>query len=190
MVGDSVIAAVSVVAGYWLRYGNADQTLPFGPYLAAIPVVVAIYLFSLAVTGQYRSWRGRTLVDQLFALYSGVGLAAVLMFAAIEAANLGQRYATGTAGEPEVSQLVGMAVERIALGKMEPNSPYGGNGQTVQDRINQLAQQNAALKNLNQQIEPLFPTMSDQDWISYKDRWRVFGEEAAMRWVLSKYGQK
>ena len=106
------------------------------------------------------------------------------------AANLGQRYANVSAGEPEISQLVGMAVERIALGKMDPNSPYGGNGQTVQDRINQLAQQNAALNELNRQVEPLLPTMSDQDWISYKDRWRVFGEEAAMRWVLSKYGQK
>src|SRR4029077_15252975 len=92
VIGDAVIAAVSGPAGYWIKYANASQALPLGPYLAAIPIVVILYLFSLAVTGQYRSWRGRTLVDQLFALYSGVGLAAVLMFAAIEAANVGQRY--------------------------------------------------------------------------------------------------
>ena len=55
IVGDAVIAAISVPAGYWIKYGNADQTLPFGPYLAAIPVVVVLYLFSLGVTGQYRS---------------------------------------------------------------------------------------------------------------------------------------
>src|SRR6202035_2347583 len=61
VVGDAVIAAASVPAGYWIKYGNANQTLPFGPYLAAIPVVVALYLFALSVTGQYRSWRGRTL---------------------------------------------------------------------------------------------------------------------------------
>src|SRR3981081_1391404 len=42
VVGDALIAAASVPAGYWLKYGNADQTLPFGPYLAAIPVVVAL----------------------------------------------------------------------------------------------------------------------------------------------------
>jgi len=32
--------------------------------------------------------------------------------------------------------------------------------------------------------------MSDQDWINYKDRWRVFGEEAAAKWLINKYGRK
>jgi hypothetical protein len=35
----------------------------------------------------------------------------------------------------------------------------------------------------------LFPQLSEQDWISYKDRWRVFGEQAALRWIIQKYGQ-
>src|ERR1700704_3421490 len=65
IVGDAFIAAISVPAGYWVDYANAPHALRFGPYLAAIPFVVAFYLFALAVTGQYRSWRGRTLVDQL-----------------------------------------------------------------------------------------------------------------------------
>ncbi|TMC87638.1 MAG: hypothetical protein E6J12_12695, partial [Chloroflexi bacterium] len=84
LAGDAVIAAISVPAGYWIKYGNATQSLPFLPYAAAIPVVVLIYLASLAITNQYRSWRGRTLLDQLFAVYQGIGLAAVLMLAAIE----------------------------------------------------------------------------------------------------------
>jgi len=105
------------------------------------------------------------------------------------AANLGQRY-KDTPGETEVSWLVGMAVERIALSAMDPSSPYGSDGQTVQDRLNQLAQKNAEMKELNAQLEPLLPNLSNQDWISYKDRWRVFGEESAIRWVVNKYGQK
>ncbi len=105
------------------------------------------------------------------------------------AANLGQRYGITSAGEPEVSQLVGLALERIALGKMDPNSAYGSTGQTVQERMDQIAQQNLALKQLNQQLEPLLPNLSDQDWINYKDRWRAFGEQAAMQWVIGKYGQ-
>jgi hypothetical protein len=36
----------------------------------------------------------------------------------------------------------------------------------------------------------LLPMLSDQDWISYKDRWRIYGEEAALRWVVGKYGRK
>jgi len=104
--------------------------------------------------------------------------------------NLGQRYGNGSPGEPLISQLVGLAVERMALSAMDPNSPYGDNGQTVQDRINQLAQQQAALRELGQQLEPLMQTMSDQDWINYRDRQMIFGGEAAMRWVVSKYGQR
>ncbi|MHB8612758.1 MAG: undecaprenyl-phosphate glucose phosphotransferase [Candidatus Dormibacteraceae bacterium] len=115
LVGDSVIAALSVPAGYWIKYANASQVLPFAPYLAAIPVVVATYLFALGVTGQYRSWRGRTLVDQLFALYSGVGLAAVLMFAGIEAANLGQRYSRLTILPAVLISAVLMTGERYLL---------------------------------------------------------------------------
>jgi hypothetical protein len=103
--------------------------------------------------------------------------------------NLGQRYGNGSPGF-SINQLVGMAVENEALSAMDPNRPYGDNGQTVQDRLNQLAQQRAALKELGQQFEPLQQTMSDQDWISYLDRMKSLGDVAAMRWVISKYGQQ
>jgi RNA polymerase sigma factor (sigma-70 family) len=104
------------------------------------------------------------------------------------AAGLGQRFATEVPGESEISQLVGMAVERIALGAMDPNAPYGDNGQTVQDQLNQVNQARAALNDIVQQVEPLLPSLSDQDWLTYKDRWIAFGEEAAARWVIGKYG--
>ena len=105
------------------------------------------------------------------------------------AANLGQRLG----GSPDVcllTPLVGIAVERMALGAMDPNSPYGDNGQTVQDRLNQITQQRAAIHELADQANPLLATLPGQDWISYVDRHLMFGEEAAMRWVVSKYGQK
>jgi Sigma-70, region 4 len=103
------------------------------------------------------------------------------------AATLGQRYGNTVVGETEVSRLVGMFVERAALNAMDYNGPYGNDGQTVQDRMDQLAQQRAAIHDLAQQVEPLLPTMSDQDWMSYKERWKLFGEEAAARWVIGKY---
>jgi hypothetical protein len=40
------------------------------------------------------------------------------------------------------------------------------------------------------QADPLLEKMSGQEWISYIDRRKAFGEEAAMRWVVSKHGQK
>jgi len=119
VIGDALIAAASVPAGYWIKYANATQSLPFGPYLGAIPIVVVLYIFSLAATGQYRSWRGRTLVDQLFALYSGIGLAAVLMFAAIEVANLGQSYSRLTLLPAVLISAVLMTAERYLLRQYE-----------------------------------------------------------------------
>jgi len=119
VVGDGIIAAISVPTGYWIKYYNAGQVLPFAPYFAAIPVVVFLYLFALAVTGQYRSWRGRTLVDQLFALYGGVGLAAVLIFAAIELGNLGQSYSRLTIVPAVVLAAVVMTLERYLLRQYE-----------------------------------------------------------------------
>jgi hypothetical protein len=49
--------------------------------------------------------------------------------------HLGRRYSDGSAGEVLIAQLVGINVERMALGAMDPNAAYGVNGQTVQDRM-------------------------------------------------------
>jgi hypothetical protein len=72
---------------------------------------------------------------------------------------------------------------------MDPNAPYGDNGQTVQDRINQLVQQRTQLQQVNSQIEKLFPLMTSQDLIIYKNRWLMFGEQNAQQWLIGKYGQ-
>jgi RNA polymerase sigma factor (sigma-70 family) len=103
--------------------------------------------------------------------------------------TLGQQYANPSSGEPTISQLVGIAIEKIALSAMDPNAPYGDNGQTVQDRINQLVQQRTQLQQVNSQIEKLFPLMTSQDLIIYKNRWLMFGEQNAQQWLIGKYGQ-
>jgi RNA polymerase sigma factor (sigma-70 family) len=103
--------------------------------------------------------------------------------------NLGLQYANPSPGEPSVTQLVGIAIEKIALSAMDPNAPYGNNGQTVQDRLNQLTQQRTQVQQMNQQVSNLLPSLSDQDWIIYKNRWLMFGEQNAQQWVVGKYGQ-
>jgi exopolysaccharide biosynthesis polyprenyl glycosylphosphotransferase len=128
LVGDAVIAGASVLVGYWSRYGAANQVLPLGPYLASIPVVIAIYLFALAINRQYRSWRGLTLADQLLSLYLGVGLAAVLMFAAIEAANLGQSFSRLSIVPAVLFSAVLMTLERYLLRQYETSLRRRGIG--------------------------------------------------------------
>lgn len=104
------------------------------------------------------------------------------------ALNLAQRLEDPPGDYTLLSQLVGMAIERQAFSTMDPNNPCGDNGQTIQDRLSQITQQKAALQDLGQQFGALTQTMSDQDWISYRDRQMMFGQEAAMQWVVSKYG--
>jgi hypothetical protein len=77
----------------------------------------------------------------------------------------------------------------MALADMNPASAYGDNGQTVQQYLDQLTQQRAAIKDLTQQSDALLPMLTDQDMITYDNRRAVFGEVAAMQWVINKYGQ-
>jgi len=132
---------------------------------------------------------GRNIID-LANSYQQAGDEASRQAALQMAVNLGQRYSNASAGELLISQLVGVALERMALSAMDPNSLYACGGQTVQNRLDQLAQQRVAVKELSIQADPFWQTMTDQDWISYHSRSATFGEEAAMRWLVNKYGQK
>src|SRR5438445_10362319 len=120
MVGDALIAGVSVILAYEYRYHLdripqvVKEPLAFGPYLGAIPVVIAIYLFALAVNQQYRSWRGRTLVDQLFTMGSGSALAAMLILAGMPLSP-GFEYARLTLAYTVIIAFVLMTVERYFL---------------------------------------------------------------------------
>ena len=105
------------------------------------------------------------------------------------AIGLGQRFSSGSPDQILISQMVGIAVERRALEALDPNAAFG-EGQTVQDRLNQLGQHRTAIRELSQQAAPLYPSLSEQDWITYQSRSMAFGEEAALRWLISKYGQK
>jgi exopolysaccharide biosynthesis polyprenyl glycosylphosphotransferase len=125
LIGDSLIAGASVLLAYWYHF-NLDrfnravgQQLDIAPYLAAIPVVIAIYIVALAVNRQYHSWRGRTLVDQLLALYSGLALAAVLLLAAVSVTETGQAFSRLTLVYSVLISGVLMTVERYLLREYE-----------------------------------------------------------------------
>ena len=85
-------------------------------------------------------------------------------------------------------QLIGIRVERAALNAMDPGSSLAGTGQSVQDRLNQLAGQMKDLQGLTQQADPIWKTLSDQDWIQYHNQIAASGEEAAVRWLVATYG--
>jgi len=104
-------------------------------------------------------------------------------------AELGRRYSEGGTGEILISQLVGIHAERMALNAMDPNTSYGGDGQTVQGRIDELTRERSTIKELSAQADHLFPAMSEQDWITYQNRSTMFGELAALRWIIAKHAR-
>jgi RNA polymerase sigma factor (sigma-70 family) len=108
------------------------------------------------------------------------------------AVNMGEHFdgSRNASGTPLITQLVGIAVERIALKAMDPALPYGVEGQTVNDRLHQLAQRSKRLNEIATQIDELTPRMSERDYISYKDRWLRLGEESAAKWAVEKYGHQ
>jgi hypothetical protein len=132
---------------------------------------------------------GQQLVE-LANSYNQAGDSASAQAALQMALRLGQTLGTAQSSNPVlISQLVGFAVERMALGAMDPNASIG-NGQTVQDELNRIAQTKQTIKDLNNQSQPLMHNLTDQDWVNFTNRRLLFGEVAAMQWVVNKYGQQ
>ncbi len=104
------------------------------------------------------------------------------------AADLGQRYSRSSSADG-FSQLVGMASEVLALSGLDPNSACG-DGQSIQERIQQLRQRRTAIRQLYQDAVPLLGSLNDQDWANYSERVRFFGEPAALQWVIGKYSPR
>ena len=87
-----------------------------------------------------------------------------------------------------IQSLVGIALQRIVLNSLDPSSVYGDSGQTVQSQMDALSQRREAIRVLTRQVGKTLPAMSEPDLISYFDRMKIFGEQAAIQWAASKYG--
>ena len=106
------------------------------------------------------------------------------------ALHLGQQLDVGAnGGKFLINNLVGIAIQLNALKVMDPASPYGDSGQTVQDYMDQITQHKAAIRQFAQQNEKLLPNMPPEDLISFLDREKLYGEPAALQWYLNKSGQ-
>ena len=101
------------------------------------------------------------------------------------ALGLGQRLE----GSPQftlIHELVGVAIERIVLSSMNPEAPCGGTGWTVQNQMDALAAGKKQRQAIFAEAEPALKTLSDQDLGHFFDRMKVYGEVAAMRWVVNR----
>jgi RNA polymerase sigma factor (sigma-70 family) len=132
---------------------------------------------------------GEKLVD-LAGVYQQSGDQSSRAAALQRAAQLGQRLDDTSGPTPLATQLVGIRIERTALGAMDPTSPYEGTTQTVAARLDQLQHQKEAIHLLSNQADLIWQTLSDQDWLEYHNRLAASGEQSALGWLVSTYASR
>lgn len=87
-----------------------------------------------------------------------------------------------------IHELVGLAIESKVLEAMDAHSLWGG-GQTVQDRLDAVAQRREDIKTVGGQSSEVLPTLSEQDLANYFDRLKTFGEATAAQWLLQTHSK-
>jgi hypothetical protein len=122
--------------------------------------------------------------------YLGAGDAASAEHLAQVGLQLGQHLGTGEAANTLISQLVGIAVERIVLNPLDPERNYEFLGGSVREHISQLDARRAAVKQDTQLFDTWMRNATDADFISYFDRFKIYGESSAMAWIRQRQGAR
>jgi len=101
--------------------------------------------------------------------------------------DLGRRLDSDTQGTM-INQLVGLAIEKLTIGKLDPNRDYDFLGGTVAEHLAHLDGVRNDIHSVVMPIEQWIPTATDADIIAYADRLKVFGEVAAVKWLKERLG--
>jgi hypothetical protein len=175
------------VQDYWVeRVQNAEEAYQAAGYSVAEAKAIALASLQLPQLAPLKQI-GQNVLD-LAASYRQAGDEASAQAALQIGMSLGQRLVTGQG--PVIQDLVGIAIQRLALGAMDPASPSGFAGQTVKDRMDQLLSQRQNIKTLCQTGEGLLATLPDQDLVTFFDREKLLGETPAVQWLVAKYGKQ
>ncbi len=93
----------------------------------------------------------------------------------------------GQSGRTLLGELVGMAIEKKFLATHSPDSPFGGNGRTVRDRLAEMDAHRQSIRELTGLTE-LLPRLPEREAILYFDRLKLNGELDALQWLKNKHG--
>ena len=168
------------------RVQNAEEAYRSAGYSEAEAKVAAMMWVELPQFAQLKQLTQN--VVALAASYRQAGDEASAQAALQIGSNLGQRLATGQS--TLLQDLVGMAVEKLALSSLDRASPYGTSGQTVQGRMDELTRQRQTINALAQPSQALLEQLPEQDLVSYFERRKAFGEFPTMQWLQAKYGKQ
>lgn len=168
------------------RVQNAEEAYRSAGYSEAEAKAAAMMWVELPQFAQLKQLTQN--VVALAASYRQAGDEASAQAALQIGSNLGQRLATGQS--TLLQDLVGMAVEKLALSSLDRASPYGTSGQTVQGRMDELTRQRQTINALAQPSQALLEHLPEQDLVSYFERRKAFGEFPTMQWLQAKYGKQ
>jgi len=102
---------------------------------------------------------------------------------------LGGQLNSGAGGNYIINQLVGIAVEEKMFDQLDSNTSYDFlDGETPDQRLQELNQQKAMLNQLEKNFEAIQPGLTDAERVSFQERVKIYGEIAAMRWLLQQRG--
>jgi hypothetical protein len=119
--------------------------------------------------------------------YANSGDAASVQNLAQMGLGLADRFSSGDDGRFLISQLVGMGAEAIVLQSLDQNTSYDFlGGQTPAQRLAELKQQRASIRELTQNLNSVLPTMSEDQMANYWERQKIYGELEAMRWLAQQ----
>jgi hypothetical protein len=99
---------------------------------------------------------------------------------------LSQQLISGEGSRPLISQLVGIAIERILISPFPAESQPAFLGGTVQQRIDEMNAFRQQIRTLTANFEPMMARGDANEIISYMDRIKSQGEYKAMLWLQNR----
>ncbi|MEO6033668.1 MAG: hypothetical protein ABIQ35_00275 [Verrucomicrobiota bacterium] len=101
--------------------------------------------------------------------------------------EVGRRYADEKNSPYVLNQLVGYAMENIALKNLDSGTYYDFLGKTAGERFQEIKNQKDEFKDLARSL-PLYQNLNDSEKMIYWDRFQLYGEASALRWLKKTYG--
>ncbi|MDB6026107.1 MAG: hypothetical protein JWM68_2330 [Verrucomicrobiales bacterium] len=102
--------------------------------------------------------------------------------------NLGKRWGDPNSSLFLINELVGIAMQRVVLQNLDPNTYYEFLGKTAGEGLADLKKQQEGVKTISTGMGKLFPQMSDGDKMIFMDRMKLYGDRNAWSWVQQTYG--
>jgi hypothetical protein len=94
----------------------------------------------------------------------------------------------GDSGKYLINQLVGMAIEKMMVSKLDPNTGYDFlDGQTPAQILQQLKDQKQSYRELATQFSAAYAQMSPDEMVNYSERVKIYGETEAAKWVIQQH---